>query len=76
VLRDVELSDGVLLLRHASFVRSTGRVESLARAFQMKQDAESIRHIMFRQALEEGEDPPPMFKPMDLKVRCSDLVIC
>jgi hypothetical protein len=68
ILRDIEVCEGVLLLRPPVLVRRCGGVESIARAFQMKQDAESLRHTMFRRALEDGEDPPPVFTPLDLRV--------
>lgn len=68
ILRDAELVDGVILLTAAHVHRVCGRVESLARAAQLKSEADTLRQKMFRAALEDGEEPPPAFTVMEIKV--------
>ena len=61
IVRDLELVDGVALLTAEHIVRICGRVESIARAQQMKDQAATLRQRMFRASLEDGEEPPPTF---------------
>jgi hypothetical protein len=66
-LADARIVDGVAMLGDAAHVvRVCGRVEEMARAHQMKAEAASLRHRMFRAALADDEEPPPPFTLLEV----------
>jgi hypothetical protein len=72
-LADVRIVDGVAMLGDAAHVvRVCGRIEEMARAHQMKAEAASLRHRMFRAALADDEEPPPPFTLLEVAKKCGE----
>ncbi len=72
-LADARIVDGVAMLGDAAHVvRVCGRVEEMARAHQMKTEAASLRHRMFRAALADDEEPPPPFTLLEVAKKCGE----